>query len=374
LCYFIRYSYLTKAIYSSCIFFRKKEVVVKKFLVIACCLIVVSVIAGCAQPAPTPEKPMELKLSTHHPPPSFLVKGVITPWKESIEKATNGRIKITVYAGETLVKMQDDYDSLVNGLSDLVDIAPGVTPGRFPLSEIDTLPMLFPTGAIAGRVHNELLLKYCVDKELSKVKYLFNVSLPPMQFLLGKPVQKLEDMKGLKMRIEGKVEGWTMEALGATGVLLSTGEMSTSLERGLIDGTALVWEGALAFGIPQITKYRLQCDIYTRCFPMLMNKNAWDKLPSDIKKIFEDNSGPEASAKYGAMADGAMDGAKQAIIGMDKKAGNPDIAALSVTERARWEKALLPVWDRWITERKSQGLPAREMLDDALKLIKQYSK
>ena len=297
---------------------------------------------------------------------------MIAPWAESIEKASNGRVKITLYTAETLVKMQDEYDSLVNGLSDIADIAPGVTPNRFPLSEIDTLPMLFPSGAVVGRSHNELLEKYCVNTELSEVKYLFSIALPPMQLLLKKPVQKLEDMNGLKMRIEGKIEGWTMEALGATGILISTGEMATSLERGLIDGCALVWEGALAFGIPQVTKYRTQCDIYTRCFPMIMNKDTWNQLPPDIQKIFAEQSGPATSMRYGAAADAAMEGGKQAIIGMDKKAGNPDIDVLSTEERARWQKVLLPVWDRWVEERKAQ--PAKEMLDEAIELIKQYSK
>jgi hypothetical protein len=51
-------------------------------------------------------------------------------------------VQITLYAGETLVKMQDEYDALVSELSDIADIAPGVTPNRFQMTEIDTLPIL----------------------------------------------------------------------------------------------------------------------------------------------------------------------------------------------------------------------------------------
>lgn len=77
--------------------------------------------------------------------------------------------------------------------------------------------------------------------------------------------------------------------------------------------------------------------------------------------------------KYGALADGATNDAKQAILGMDRQAGNPDIAVLSVDERAQWQRMLMSVRARWVEEKKAQGLPAREMLDEALKLIKQYS-
>jgi TRAP-type C4-dicarboxylate transport system substrate-binding protein len=103
---------------------------------------------------------------------------------------------------------------------------------------------------------------------------------------------------------------------------------------------------------------------------MIMNKDTWNSLPPDIQKIFEDNSGPAAAARLGAAADGAMAGAKQAIIGMDKGAGKADIVVLSDAERARWRDALLPVWDKWVEERKAQ--PSQQMLDDALKMIEQY--
>ena len=51
-------------------------------------------------------------------------------------------MQITFYAGETLVKMQDEYDALVSELSDIADIAPGVMPNRFQMTEIDTLPII----------------------------------------------------------------------------------------------------------------------------------------------------------------------------------------------------------------------------------------
>jgi TRAP-type C4-dicarboxylate transport system substrate-binding protein len=346
---------------------------VKRVLFFYCCFVAVMLLAGCTIPATAREKTIQLKLSTHHPERSFLVQRVIIPWKESIERNSNERVQITLYAGETLVKMQDEYDALVSGLSDIADIAPGVTPNRFQLAEIDTLPMLFTSASVVGKVHTELMEKYCIDRDLGKVKYLFDICLPPMQFFLNKPVRKLEDMNGLKMRIEGKVEGWTMEALKATGVLISTGETSIALEKKLIDGCALVWEGALVFGVPQVTRYRLQCDIYTRAFPLIMNKNSWNRLPLDIKKIFEEQSGSAASMRYGAIADGAMNDAKRAVMDIDKKAGNPDIIVLSNEERDRWQKMLMSVRDRWVEEKKAQGLPAGEMLNEALRLMEQYS-
>ena len=60
-----------------------------------------------------------LKFSYHTPPQASLVSTYLKPWTAAIEQATNGRVKITHYAGETLVKAKDQYDGLVSGLSDI---------------------------------------------------------------------------------------------------------------------------------------------------------------------------------------------------------------------------------------------------------------
>jgi len=362
---------------------REVKEFVKYSLVVL--LMVGLILIGCAAPspspsttpaptpAPTPEKPIELKLSYHHPPQSTFTKEIFTPWVESIEQASNGRVKITQYPGETLVKMKDEYDAVVSGLSDIATISAAITPGRFPLSEIDLLPMLFPNAELAARVHFELLKKYCLDTEYSDVKVILDTALPPMQFFTTKPVQKLEDLKGMKMRVEGKVETWTMEALGATPLQMGTGELYSALERGLIEGIAFAYQGVLAYGFQNITKYRTVCNIYTRNFPVVMNKDVWNSLPPDIQKIFEDNGNPEVSGSYGAKFDKIVIGAVQGIKAYDKKVGNPDFFELSTAEKDRWQQVSATVWDKWLDEMNAKKLPGKAMLDDAQSLVKKYS-
>ena len=353
-------------------------------------LVGIFIIAGCAtappasappskQPTATTTEPagdkvIALKLGYHHPPQSVLAKQVFTPWTQSIEKASNGKVKITHFAGETLNKMKDEYDAVLLGLADISTFSAAVTPGRFPMCEIDLLPMIFPNAEIAARVHHELLEKYCVSTELSKVKFLLDVSLPPMQLFTTKPIQKLEDLKGLKMRVEGKVETWTMEALGATALQLGMGELYSALERGLVEGVAMAYQGVLAYGFQQVTKYRTTCDLFTRNFPVVMNLETWNKLPPDIQKVFLENSGSLTSASYGAVSDKIVAGAIQGIAAYDKKAGNPEFFKLSADEKAKWQQAVSVVWDRWLDEMKTKGLPGQAMIDDAKRLVKQYSK
>jgi TRAP-type C4-dicarboxylate transport system substrate-binding protein len=261
---------------------------------------------------------------------------------------------------------------VVSGMSDLAVVATGMTPGRFPMSEIDTLPMLFPSGEITGNVYHELMQKYAFDNEFKEVKFLYALALPPAQLFLRKPVKTLEDLKGLTLRIEGKVEAKTFEALGARGVMVSLMELYGSLDRGLADGAAFVPNGVLIFGIHKITKYRVKADLFCRAFPMLMNKGKFNSLPPEIQKIFEDHSGIAYSIRWGKLTDGVQIKALKDIAAYDQQVGNPGFYELPKEERARWKKQVMPIWDTWVKEKEAKGLPAKAMLNEAVQLIDEY--
>jgi TRAP-type C4-dicarboxylate transport system substrate-binding protein len=345
-----------------------------KFFVVAMTVLLVGTLILCACAGPAPAQKIELKWSFHHPAPSFVGKGMFTPWAKQIEEASGGRVKLTLYPSGSLVKMHEEYDAVESGLVDMSAFTPDITPGRFPLCEIAGLPRVFPSGEIAGRVYNELLEQYAADAELKGVKLLGVLTYPPMQLHGTKQAYTLEDFKGQKIRTEGKVESWTAEALGGVGVIMETSEIYTSVERGLVDSFFFLWEGVLAFGFENITKYRTKCDMFTRGNPIIMNWDTWNSLPADIQEVFTNNMGPEVSSRYGALFDAANAEAKGKVMEIDTKMGNPGIYNLPADEEARWSEAVSTVIDRWVTEKEAKGVPAKAMLDDAYKLIEKYSK
>ena len=361
----------------------------KKLVVLALAIVLVSslILAACATPAPapspaptptpapgpTPEKPLELKFSYHAPPEASLTKAIFAPWAAEIEKATGGRVKITQYPGGTLVKAQDAYDAVATGLCDLAQIDPEENPGRFPLTGINSLPFMYPNTEVAGVVSYELLNKYVVNTELKEIKFLITAPLHNAQYLGKKPVEKLADFKGLKIRSGGKVEASTITALGGTPVEIGTGDLFSALDKGTVDGCFFTYSGALAFGLKDATKYRTECNIFPRVFIIGMNKATFDKMPADIQKIFNENSTLEVAQKYAAAHMAAEAGGKGAIIGSDKKAGNPPIYVLPSTERDAWKTACMKVWNDWVADVEAKKLPGKAMLDEAQSLVNKYS-
>jgi len=346
----------------------------KKFVVITMTVLLIGalILCGCAGPAPA--ETIELKCAFHMPAPSFPIKGPVTSWAKKIEEESGGRVKITLYPNAALVKMRDEYNAVETGLVDMVIFTPAITPGLFPRSELVMLPKLFPTAEVAGQVFHELLEKYAVDTELKSTKFLWVLTFPPMNLHGTKQINTLEEFKGKKIRTEGKVESWTVEGLGATGLNMDTMEIFTSVERGLIDGFFFLWEGVLVFGFTEITQYRTKCDMFARGFPCVMNMDVWNGLPPDIQEIFTRNSGAAMSAKAGAEFDKANAESMALVEDYDKQVGNPPVNILSADENARWVEAVSPVIERWVSEGEAEGVPARAMLDDAHKLIEKYSK
>ena len=318
-------------------------------------------------------KVYNLKFSYHTPPKASMVGAYFNPWTAAIEQASGGRIKITHYAGESLVKGKDQYDAVVAGLCDIALIDPAETPGRFPQIEFDTLPYIFPTAEIGAQVFWDILQKYSANTELKEVKVLSTVTLAPSNYAGNKAAQKITDFKGMRVRTAGRTESWIIEALQGTPVEIATSDLGTSLERGLVDSCFLTWSAILSFGVKDVTKYHVECNIFSRSWPIIMNKRVWDSLPPDLQKVFMDCGGPKNSGAYSAANEKQAAGAKNAIAGSNKKAGKPPVYALSKDEATEWKTALLPVWDKWAAEMEAKKLPGKAIISDIKSLVEKYS-
>jgi TRAP-type C4-dicarboxylate transport system substrate-binding protein len=328
--------------------------------------------AGYDQATPA-EKVYNLKFSYHTPPKASMVGAYFNPWTAAIEQASAGRIKITHYAGESLVKAKDQYDAVISGLCDIAFVDPSETPGRFAQMEFDTLPYIFPNAAIGVQVYWDILQKYSANTELKDVKVLGAATIAPSNYAGNKPAQKISDFKGMRVRAAGRTESWIVEALQASPVEIATSDLGTSLERGLVDSCFLSWSAILSFGVKDVTKYHVECNIFSRTWMIVMNKRLWDSLPPDLQKVFEDQSGPKNSATYSAANEKMAAGAKNAIIGSNKAAGKPPVLVLSPDEAAAWKTALLPVWDKWATEMEAKKYPGKAIISDIKAFTQKYS-
>jgi hypothetical protein len=117
------------------------------------------------------------------------------------------------------------------------------------------------------------------------------------------PVTKLEDLKGMKVRGGSRVINIMLEQLGATPVGMPVPAVGEALSKGVISATTIPWEVVPAVKVQQIVKNHTAFSgnkgLYTQTFAVAMNKASYDKLPADLKKVIDANSGEVAAALFG---------------------------------------------------------------------------
>src|SRR5512143_807930 len=97
-------------------------------------LLTVSLFFLTSIPVQAQEKAMKLRLSVMWPPQHPWTK-TFDQWGKDVEKATAGRITVTVFAANTLSTQMQIYDNTAKGVMNVGTNLQAYSPGRLPLSE-----------------------------------------------------------------------------------------------------------------------------------------------------------------------------------------------------------------------------------------------
>jgi TRAP-type C4-dicarboxylate transport system substrate-binding protein len=308
-------------------------------------------------------KPIDLFYSNVYPAPHKMCVSAVE-WGKEIEKRTNGRVKITMFPGGTLTPGDKCYDGVVKGLSHVGMSVFSYTVGKFPLMEVIDLPLGYKSGAVATTVTNEFYAKF-KPKELDEVKVMFLMGIAPSKIHTKKPVNKLEDLKGMKIRATGTVAR-IVAALGATPVAMPMPDTYDALSRGVVEGVVCPIEALEGWRLGEVVKYTTQNISTTNSIAqfVVMNKGTWNSLSPDIQKIIE-KINEEWIPKMGALWDELDKSALDFVI----KKGNK-IISLSMEEQEQWVKAVRPLLEDYVNRMKAKGLPGDEALKFCLDRLK----
>lgn len=291
-----------------------------------------------------------------------------TEWAKEIEKRTGGRVQITMFYGGTLTPADKCYDGVVKGISDIGFSVMAYTRGRFPLTEVSDLPLGIKSGLVATRVINEYYKKFR-PKEFDDVQVMYLHGHGPGILHTKKPVNKLEDLKGMKIRCTG-MAAKIVAALGATPVAMPMGETYDALSRGVVDGSMAPQEALQGWKWGEVVKYTIENfgSSYSTGMFVVMNKEKWNSLPPDVQKIIEQIN-EEYIEKQGKVWDEIDKEGRDYTIARGNK-----IITLSPDEDQRWEKMVRPILNDYKKAMKEKGLPGEEVLSFYLQTIYKYQK
>lgn len=313
--------------------------------------------AGTQAGGPAPKETFNFSYSVFFPPVHVQAIAA-TNWAAEIEKRSGGRVKITVYAGQSLTKADQCYEGVTKGISDIGMSCFAYTRGRFPLLEGLDLPLGYPNGATATRAANELITKYQPD-ELKDVKMLYVHAHGPGILATKKAIKTMDDLKGLKVRATG-LSSKIVEALGGTPVAMPQPETYEALAKGVVEATLCPIETLKGWKQGEVIQQVVDASAigYTTAMFVVMNKDKWAKLPPDLQKIFTEVS-QEWITKHGQAWDDADKAGREFVQQLNKQ-----VIALPEAEQQRWKTAVKPVLDEYVKNAKAKNLPGDTFLQD----------
>ncbi|MCG6876813.1 MAG: TRAP transporter substrate-binding protein [Betaproteobacteria bacterium] len=337
--------------------------------------VAVAVVAATAVASPVKAQEITLKLHTFLPPVSNPVKTFLIPWSERVAKASNGRLKVQGYWSMQLGgKAPQVLDQVRDGVVDIGWTLPGFTPGRMPRVEPFELPFVHKDALSSTLALQDFQEKYLLTTDLKDFHPLLLHVQQGFLFQTKEPVLKMEDLKGMKIRAASRAGVWLLEALGATGFGLPLNEIPPALSKGVIDGVLLPYEIAPAVKTQDLVSNFSelagpQPRLGTSVFSFLMNKDSYAKLPPDLKKVIDDNSGRNIAKWAGQNWIDIEVPGKKVIASKPKN----KFHTIPIGEVEKIRKAAQPVFDRYYAEMKKINVDGEALVTDARAMIDKYS-
>ncbi|GAB6152224.1 DctP family TRAP transporter solute-binding subunit [Desulfosporosinus burensis] len=344
------------------------------FVVLALNLVFVS---GCGQTASVPTaqnetKPqtVELKLAHFFPATHPAEKELVQPWAKAIETATEGRVKITSYPGQTLLQADAVYDGVINGIADLGLSCFSYTRGNFPVLEVFELPGIkYANSKAASKVAWEGI-KQLNPKEVQDTKLMMVFTTGPGDLYTKQPVRALKDLKGLEIRATG-LSAKSLTALGAMPVAMAQSEAYEALSKGVAKGNLGPIEVLQGWKQAEVTKYlTLTPFLYNNLFYVTMNNNKWNSLaPKDQKAIEAVNQ-----KFFEEVAMGLWDKQNESALKYAVNEKGMEVITLSQEEQDQWISLIKPIQDDYVAQMKKKGQQGEEILAKVNNLADQYNK
>jgi len=224
-------------------------------------------------------------------PPNFPILGeACSLFAKWVNTMSNGRMQIQVFGGGELVPALECFDAVSSGAADMSHGAAYYWAGKTNAAQFFAS---VPFGMNAQQLNSWLIggdgLKLWEElyAPFNLIPFPGGNSGVQMGGWFNKEINTIADFKGLKMRMPG-LGGKVLSTVGASPVLISGGELYTSLERGVIDATE--WMGPFhdyKMGFHEIAKYYYYPGWHETGTQLefTVNKKKYEALPEDLQEI-----------------------------------------------------------------------------------------
>ena len=223
-------------------------------------------------------------MPTGYPSGNFHTEN-IRQFADEIDKASGGKLKITVHDGGSLFKANEIKRAVQGGQADIGEIIISGFSNEDPMFAIDAIPFLatsYPEAAKLAKVS-----KAAIDARFAKqgLKVLYNVPWPPQGLFSAKPINSAADLKGAKWRAYNPNTSRIAQLVGAQPVTIQAAELTQALATGAV--TAFMTSGSTGYDskVWEQVKYYYEVNAWLPKDIVIVSKKAFDRLDKPTQDV-----------------------------------------------------------------------------------------
>lgn len=306
-----------------------------------------------ASPAPL-HLNMAVPYNERHP----LVTEVFLPWIKAIGEQSHGSIEIDFFDANTLLIEGDALAPVVTGSLALGGILPSSISPPPPVNNVFTAYLDAPTARIASLlVWDSVQFHRALKAEMQLVHLLWAwASSPAYLHSTAKAVRSIQDMQNMKLLVWSNLMEEFVRTVGGIPVRCLPAESSQMLRKGMAEGIICPAPPLLSFDLLSYIHFTSDFPLEYYSFFMGMNKEIWNALSPEHKRIFTETTGRTMAKRCGNV----LDMAESEIRHQLKEKGHTFVR---VDERFQqdYQNNISPI--RLQRMEKAKGLPIDGMTD-----------
>ena len=289
-------------------------------------------------------EPAQLKFGSTAPPMSVMNSQIWAPWIKDVEGDADGALAIQLFTGNSLGTVYNIYDRTLNRVADISFGLFGPLTDQFPRTMVVSQPFERQSARAASLALTRLVRNGTIAEEYKNIKPLALFVMSGSVIHSKKPVKSLADLRGLKVATEARLNAQILERLGGTPVTMVPPEMYQSLQRGVVEGTAIGWQAVGSFKFDEVTSAHLGEVMSTSPAYVFMNKESFASLPEKARAAIERHSG-ESFARRVTSVTLRME--QDQLARVSALPGHV-LNRLDPAELARWKELTAPLTQEWL--------------------------
>jgi tripartite ATP-independent transporter DctP family solute receptor len=307
----------------------------KKFKVLALVMALILVVVSSTTFAA--KKPVKLSYGCVYPPDHYFVKADLK-FKELVEKNSKGQIVIDYFPGSQLGGQAEMEQAVSNGSLDMYFST--LLWRVYPKGQTFGLPYIYRDEAHLQKVADKLSSVLDIDDYVAKARVRpIGVRLSSARHLCTRfPVNKLEDIKGLKIRVpESALSMAFWKALGTIPTSMPGVDQYAALATGVIDAAENPFADIYSWKYQENLKYCALTGHVREPYMMQINEKSWKSLTKAQQKIIS-NAAVESSKYSNTLKKQSEDDYKELLTKAGMQFTTPDTAPFRERARTIWSQ------------------------------------